>query len=175
MTIQPIVKPDTSKPVSKNDWLLVEEYYLSIINRVNIPQDPTPYNITDINSRLDRLYHEARLDYYYTSRAFESIASAYKKIKRALYPLVKGGKNVEEREYMLQDYLTQTTLDKLEPAMLKSFGLPSAPVNVYTVYESYKERMDFMKALLDIISDKTGRLITDSGAMKIESRLAPSG
>lgn len=166
-----LTKPDLSKPISNNDWKLVEEYYQRELGNIHIPEDPKPFDITSINSKLERLYHEARYDYLRMSRAYESIESAYRKLKRALYPLVKTGKNAEERDHLLQEHLMVTTLDKIEPAILKALGLPSVATTVYVLYEAYKDRVDFMKATLDILSDKTGRLITDSGAMKIESRL----
>jgi hypothetical protein len=166
-----LIKPDLSKPITKSDWLLVEEYYHKELGNISIPEDPKPYDITAINSKLEKLYHEARYDYLRISRAYENVESAYRKLKRALYPLVKTGKNAEEREHLLQEHLMATSIDKLEPAIIKSLGIPSSPVSIYVLYEGYKDRVDFMKATLDILSDKTGRLITDSGAMKIESRL----
>jgi hypothetical protein len=165
------VKPDLSVPITKNDWVQVEAYYIQEIGAINIPEDPKPFDITSVNSRLEKLYHEARYDYLYMSRAYDNIDSAYRKLKRALWPLVKAGKNAEERDHLLQSHLLLTTLDKIEPEIVKALGLPNIAVSIYTIYEGYKERVDFMKATLDIISDKTGRLITDSGAMKIESRL----
>lgn len=168
-----IIKPDLSRPITKNDWAIVEEYYQKELGKVYIPDDPKPFDITSINSKLDRLYHEARYDYLRMHRAYENIESAYRKLKRALYPLVKTGKNAEERDHLLQEYLMITTIDKLDATIVKVLGIPNAPVSIYVLYEGYKDRVDFMKATLDIISDKTGRLITDSGAMKIESRLSP--
>lgn len=164
-------KPDISRQINSQLWYEVETYYQHKIGLIHIPEDPKPFDITRINSNLEALYHEARLDFYYTSKSFERISDAYKKLKRSLWPIVKGGKNEAERDHLMQEYLLQTTLDKLSPAVIQSLGLPAAPVNVYVMYDTYKERMDYMKAVMDIISDKTSRLITDSGAMKIESML----
>lgn len=165
-------KPDLFQPnFTSGQWTLVEDYYRENLDKIHIPDDPKPYDITSINSQLEKLYHEARFDYLEVCKKFDSVSNAYKKLKRALYPLAKSGKNAEEREHLLQDYLMITTLDKIDPVITKALGLPTTPVSIYIIYEGYKNRVDFMKSVLDIISDKTSRLITDSGAMKIESRL----
>lgn len=168
---EPSSKPDLSKPITKKDWELVEQYYLEKANAIHIPEDPKPDHIMAINSQLEQLYHEARLDYYYANRAFGSIESAYRKLKRALYPIVKDGKNAEHREHLLQEHLMATTLDKLDPKVLNALGITPVPRSVYTLYENYKERVEFLQTVLDLVKDKSGRLITDSGAMKIESNL----
>lgn len=165
-------KPDLSKPITQSDWNQLEQYYIGLINPVHIPEDPKPFDITSINSKLEKVYHEARLDYYYTSRSFEKIESSYRKLKRALWPITKGGKNAEEREHLLQNHLMVTTLDQIDAGIRQALGLPNTPVSIYALYDVYRERMDFMKTILDMVADKTSRLITDSGAMKIESQMA---
>lgn len=165
------LKPDISKQINSAIWLQVEDYYRDQIDRIHIPDDPKPNDITQINAALERLYHEARLDYLYTQKAFDRVDRGYKMLKRALWPIAKVGKNVEERDHLLQDHLMNTPMDQLPANAISNLGLPVLPVNIYLIYETYKERMDYMKAILDIISDKTSRLITDSGAMKIESML----
>lgn len=179
MTHQPIpipissqvLKPSLSKPISRKEWELVEAYYLEKANKIHIPEDPKPFDITSINSQLEQLYHEARLDYYYAKGAFDNLEGAYRKLKRALYPIVKQGKNAEERDHLLQDHLMATKLDELDANILRSLGILPVPRTIYVMHESYKDRVDFLQAVLDLIRDKTGRLITDSGAMKIESSL----
>lgn len=165
------IKPDLTKPITKKEWEQVEQYYVQELGQIHIPEDPKPHDILSINAKLEKLYHEARLDFLYVSRAFENIESSYRKLKRALYPLVKNGKNSDERDHLLQDYLMQTTLDQIDPHITQALGLPQLPTTIYVVYETHKERVEFMKAVLDLIADKTARLITDSGAMKIESKL----
>lgn len=164
-------KPDISRHVTSVIWGEVEEYYRDSVNRIHIPEDPKPFDITRINSQLESLYHEARLDYYYTVKASERVSQGYKMLKRSLWPIVKAGKNAEERDHLMQEYLMLTTLDKIDPGVVSAMGLPPVPATIYMLYDAYKERSDYMKAVLDIISDKTSRLITDSGAMKIESML----
>jgi hypothetical protein len=166
-----LFKPDMSKPITRKDWELVELYYIDSINSIHLPEDPKPYDITSLNSYLEALYHEVRLDFFYANRAFNNIENAYRKLKRALWPMVKAGKNQDERDHVMQNYLLQTTLDLLDANVVASLGLPHIAVTVYTLFDSYKERTEFLKAVLDLISDKTSRLITDSGAMKIESSL----
>ena len=167
-----MTKPTLSKPISKKEWEQLELYYLEKINTIHIPEDPKPSDLLSINAKLEQLYHEARLDIYYAKRSFEHIESAYRKLKRALFPLVKAGKNVEERDHLLQNYLMSTKLDQIEEHILQSLGLPKVPATIYSIYDVYKERVDFLQTVLDLIADKTARLITDSGAMKIETKFS---
>ena len=167
-----MTKPTLSKPISKKEWEQLELYYLEKINTIHIPEDPKPSDLLSINAKLEQLYHEARLDIYYAKRSFEHIESAYRKLKRALFPLVKTGKNTEERDHLLQNYLMSTKLDQIEEHILQSLGLPKVPATIYSIYDVYKERVDFLQTVLDLIADKTARLITDSGAMKIETKFS---
>lgn len=176
MTDQKATKPDLSRPVTKDQWEVLEQYYIQLLDVVHIPEDPKPQDILSLNAKLEDAYHQARLDFYYTSRAFEKIESGYRKIKRALQPIAgknsdgTKAKNAEEREHNLQHYLMQTTLDQLDQGILTALGIPPAKSTIYALYDLYKERVDFMKTVLDLINDKTSRLITDSGAMKIETK-----
>lgn len=167
-------KPDMSKPITNAMWQVIEQYYITEIDKIHIPEDPKPFDITSINSQLERVFHEARLDYFYANKAFGKVQDAYKKLKRAMYQSVKAGKNEAEREHLYQELFMSLTLDKLQPDIRDALGLPNIPTSIYTVYEGSKDRVDFLKTILDLISDKSGRLITDSGAMKIENNLTRS-
>lgn len=148
---------DVRKPMKKEDWELVEDYYVEEVNQIHLPEDIDPSDLIDLNQRLSKLYTKARFDYMYIKRQYEKIKRQLKRAEKQAYMAVKAlGKNEKEREGLINKYLEDN----------KMFGYP---VTMFDALDIYEERAFFMEAVLDDIKDKSGRLISDNGALKLDA------
>ena len=150
---------DVRKPMKKEEWDKVEDYYVETVNDIEIPYDIDPQDLIDLNHKLSKLYTKARFDYMYIKRQYEKIKRQLKRAEKQAYMAVKAlGKNDKEREGLINKYIEDNNM----------FGYP---VTMYDAYDIYEDRAFFMEAVLDDIRDKSGRLISNNGALKLDSEL----
>jgi len=77
----------------------LKEHYAAEIDNPQIPGDLTIPEITGLMSELDRLYSQARLDYYQTRRVFELIKRTQTfALKSAHSRMTERGRTEKERE-----------------------------------------------------------------------------
>lgn len=150
---------DVRKPMKQVDWEQVEDYYTERVNEIELPEDIDPQDLIDLNQQLSKLYTQARFDYMYLKRQFEKIKRQLKRAEKQAYMAIKSiGKNEKEREGLINKYLEDN----------KMFGYP---VTMFDAVDIYEDRVYFMEAVLDDIKDKSGRLISDNGALKLDAEL----
>jgi uncharacterized protein YozE (UPF0346 family) len=150
---------DVRRPMSKDDWEEIEQWYVDAVNSIVIPEDIDPEDLIQLNYQLSKLYTKARFDYMYIKRQYEKLKRQMKRAEKQAYLAVKNlGKNDKERESLICKYLEDNKL----------YGYP---VNMYDAIDIYEERALFMEAVLDDIKDKSGRLISNNGALKLDAEL----
>lgn len=145
--------------ITQKEWKTVKEGYTTWLEGIQIPRDVTATDIKTLNHQLDQIYTEARVNYTYLEFQYDKFLRMYKHAKETVYLSVKDqGKTEKERSALVYDYIEQ-------------YALPGMPKPLPELLEIIEERYLFFRGLIDIIKDKSSRLITDSSALKLESQL----
>jgi hypothetical protein len=150
---------DVRKPMKAADWEKIEDAYAEAVNDIVVPEDVDGQDLVALNSQLSEVFTKARFDYMYFKRQLEKIKRQLKRAEKQAYMAVKDlGKNDKEREGLINKYLEDN----------KVFNYP---ISIYDAYDIMEERAFFMEAVLDDIKDKSGRIISDNGALKLDVEL----
>lgn len=150
---------DIRQPMNKSAWEEYEEYYFDALKDIQIPEDIDASDLMRISSELSAIFTYARFDYMYIKRHYEKLKRQMKRAEKQAYMAVKAlGKNDKEREGLVNKYLEDNML----------FGYP---VTMYDAIDIYEERAFFMEAVLDDLRDKSAKLITGNGALKLDVEL----
>lgn len=150
---------DVRKPMKKQDWEEIEDYYSEAVSDIQIPEDVDANDLIQLNYELSLLFTKARFDYMYIKRHYEKLKRQMKRAEKQAYMAIKDmGKNDKERDGLINKYLEDNPM----------FGYP---ITMYDAIDIYEERAFFMEAVLDDIKDKSGRLISDNGALKLDVEL----
>lgn len=150
---------DVRKPMKSIEWEEIEDAYADAVNSIYVPEDVDGQDLVGLNSQLSELFTKARFDYMYLKRQLEKIKRQLKRAEKQAYMSVKNlGKNDKEREGLINKYLEDNPM----------YGYP---INLYDAYDIMEERAFFMEAVLDDIKDKSGRIISDNGALKLDVEL----
>ncbi|MCX7610317.1 MAG: hypothetical protein N2043_01860 [Ignavibacterium sp.] len=145
--------------ITTQEWLEVKQNYTKWIESIEIPLDPTTTDIKRINHELDEIYTEVRIHYAYLEYQYEKYMRMYKHAKTSLYLTFKeSGKTEKEREALIYDFLEKNPL-------------PGTKIPITVIIEMIEERYLFFKALIDIIKEKSAKMITDSAALKLETNV----
>lgn len=143
---------------SNTEWLAVSSDYSNSLRDLVIPADPTPSAILELQSRIDQLSTAARLDYARLKAELDGLRQLYKVLSRAYYLDFKDqGRTEKEREALIQRHIMEH----------HQHG-DSDLITAITVLE---EQVFFMQTVVDILNDKSKRLITHLGSLKLEQSI----
>jgi len=143
---------------SSADWPAISSEYATGLRDLVIPLDPTPAAIMDLQSRIDQLFTSARLDYGRLKAELESLKQLHKVLSRAYYLDFKDqGKTEKEREALVQRHIMQNH--------------QHGDSDLITAIALLEEQVLFMQTVVDILKDKSQRLITHLGSLKLEQSL----
>lgn len=149
------------KPMTQLEWEAREGYYsdLLVSPSMMLPIDPSPGCIMNLEATIDAVYSEARLELAHCKRQMEITERKFKAGHKEAYLTLKDqGKTDKEREALAVTYLKTTPIDGMN-------------MTVYQAFDVAEFRFMFMDAVIDILREKHGRCITDSGLLKLEDSL----
>jgi len=153
---------DLRKPMASSDWQALEGWYIDVIKELDISDDVNPSDLLILNSRISKLYTQARFDFAYIKRFAEKLKRQLKRAERQAYLAVKDiGKNDTERQSLVTKFLEEN----------KVFNYP---VCIYDAIDIYEDRLEFIEAVIDDIKSKAERLITINGALKLDAEMSKS-
>lgn len=167
-----------ARTFTRSEWEKIEEWLIEEINKIVIPDRVTPEIIQQLNAQIDKLTVPVMWLYALTKRNYESLTMDRKNAERQVYLLVKdeigpdgkptGKKRTEkETEAHITQYLNTTPLQKADGT--------SMPAPIYVMEKSAMERFVFMQAVVDMLKQKSDKLITDLGAIKVEAQVTSGG
>lgn len=151
-----------------NEWQVKQDYYEKTVLGINIPPDLDPANIIRLHSELDKISAKARFELSKAKAAHDRIKLRLKLAERFAYkkcaeiesdpsiPKEQKPKNDKQRDAWTVDYLTNNPLQGMQ-------------LNIYKAMEIYIERYEFMQAVVDSLKEKSDRLITGLGCLKLDS------
>lgn len=153
---------DLRKPMASSDWQALEGWYIESIKELDIGDDVNPSDLLILNSKISKLYTQARFDFAYIKRFAEKLKRQLKRAERQAYLAVKDiGKNDTERQSLVTKFLEEN----------KVFNYP---VCIYDAIDIYEDRLEFIEAVIDDIKSKAERLITINGALKLDAEMTKS-
>lgn len=186
---------DSYKP---SEWAAREQFYIDALAGIEIPEDISTKNVMQLESKIDKVNTEARLDLVYAERKFETLDRMKKIIERELFLLIKsnnipGIKTVDEvngaiavalRMIPAADIIAGKPLDNSKAAIFAEItniitqtqSTPSSntQISLLQAIRTADERLIFLKHITEILEDKHGRLITSLGALKLEAGVGGS-
>jgi hypothetical protein len=138
-----------------NDWEDYKKYFNNRLAEVKIPSEIAPHEIKHITSVLNDIYDEVFFDFAHYKSLYENVDDLIDEIRSR--NLV--GSNSEHRRKNGYDAAGE---------FQKSDG---ERVNLFELRRRYRERFNFLKAIMDSVQSKKSSLIVDSAALKIEASL----
>lgn len=151
---------------SQNEWSDREDYYVQETSKITIPVEPTTTDIMRITSEIDALLSEAMLDNAYIKRNFENLNTKMKLAEREAFAILRAtppsGATSKPTENEIKGLVVQ---------YLKSHPLDGHKYDIFTLVSSVQYRMVFIEAVVRMLSEKKGALISDNGMLKIESSM----
>lgn len=144
---------------TREEWQRVSNNYAERLRSIEIPEDASPAAIMQLQAALDALHTESQLDYARLKGEADKLKSMVKRLKTAYYLEVKDqGKTEKEREALAQKLISERH--------------PYAEMDIMEALELIEEEATFMQTVTDMIQEKTRRLITILGSLKLEQSIA---
>lgn len=120
----------------------LKEHYASEIDNMQIPGDLTAQEITGYMSELDRLYSQARLDYYQTRHVYELVKRTQTFALKSVHSRVTDrGRTEKERE-------------GLAVGQLRNNPLHGMKVDIFTAIDLAEDGYMFMEEVIKVLEGK---------------------
>ena len=143
-----------SRPSIK-DWEAYQSYFDKELSSIIIPEEIETHVVKHLTYRLNKLYDEVFFEFTRHKSLYENIDDLVDEVK---YRNMKGS-NAEDRKKNAYDSVANYVNPK------------GVSYNLFEYRRQYREKYNFLKAVIDSINSKKSSLITDSGVLKIEASL----
>lgn len=167
-------------PIAQNytdaQWSQREEEYKRSVNSISIPFEPDDIDITSINAMIDQVYTIAKIECAIYDRLCEKLNRQRKNSETEVYLIVKRSLPVDANGN--PEKRTETEMKALGAEFLTTHvaqGYGTTNLTIYQLLDMAENRKVFMEAIVDILSKKSDKLITDSGALKLAVQLSGRG
>lgn len=151
------------------EWAERERYYITEIGKISIPPEPTTKDVMKLTSMIDTLLTEGLLDMAYIKRKYQNLDMQMKLAERETFAILKQ----KPPGNLTNTKLTENDIKGLVVKYLKSHpATPGATGSIYSLVQGAEQRFVFMDALVKMLSEKKGALISDNGMLKIESTIS---
>lgn len=158
---------------SKAEWEQIEEYLINALNSIAVPEHVTPEDIQQLNAALDKLSASVMWLYAVTKRAYEGIQMDRKNAEKQVYMLVRDA--VDDQGKPTGKKRTEAEIAAATTEYLNSTPINGYPQPIYVMEKAAMERYVFMQAIVDTMKQKSEKMITDLGAIKLEVQITPDG
>lgn len=156
--------------MTRQEWENKVKFYEDSISAIIIPPDTDPMNIIRLDSELDRVYSQARLDYAKAKIARERIqlrAKNHEKDAMAALLVLEKDPNIDKAQKPSNDKQREAWIN----TWLNTNPLPGTQITVMQAQEIYADRFETMQAIVDILREKRERLVTSLGCLKLDAEL----
>jgi hypothetical protein len=147
------------------DWKKYSEETAKSAIAIKVPVDLNPSDIIRIHSEIDELFSEVRVSFGRIKFQHESVKRKLKNAEKAAYAMIKDlpkedqPKNDKERDAWIVTFLS-------------SNPLPNMKTDIYTVLDIVQERYEFLAGVVDVLAEKTDRMSTMYGCIKLDAELS---
>lgn len=163
------ITPMKSK-YTPQEWTAREQEYAQSVNSISIPGNPDTKDIMNLNSAIDQVYTIAKIECAVYERLYDKFDRKRKNSEIEVYTIIKS--NLPKDANGNPEKKTETEMKALGMTYLNN--TPVDANNGYTIYnllEMAEDRYVYMKAIVDLLKDKSDKLITDTGTLKLEVRI----
>lgn len=131
-------------------------YYLDRLERLVVPAQISEGAIKTLNAELDALFTEAAFDYAACESDYLDIQRKIEIVRKT----VIDGSNEQAR--VAAGYLAARSFEEED----------GTTVNLFVLESVFMRRFKFMQAVVNVIANKSGNLLSDVGVLKIEGQVA---
>lgn len=156
--------PPMKSKYTEADWSQREAEYIASINSLNIPADPTEVDILGFNAAIDSVYSVAKIEQATYSRLYDKMYQKRKNSETEVYLIVK-------KQLPADKKATEAELKSMGVTFLGSNPVDGTKYSIYQMVDMALDRKTFMDAVVDILKQKSDKLITDSGALKLSLQI----
>jgi len=154
------------------EWAAREYEYAMSVNSISIPSNPDTKDIMNLNSMIDQVYSIAKIECAIYERLYDKFDRRRKNSEIEVYTIVKQMLPVDANGN--PEKKTETEMKALGMHYLNNTPVDKTGQSTYTIYqllEMAEERYVYMKAIIDLLKDKSDKLITDTGSLKMETKI----
>lgn len=142
------------------DWEAREEEYINVIGSLVTPFEPDEKDICSLNAAIDQVYSIAKIEQAVYTRLYERMYQKRKNSESHVYLIVK--KNIPPDKKT-----TESEIKALGIEFLLNEKVDNGNYNIYELVDMAMDRKCFMDGVIDTLKQKSDKLITDSGALKL--------
>lgn len=162
------ITPMKSK-YTPQEWTAREQEYAQSVNSIAIPPNPDTKDIMSLNSAIDQVYSIAKIECAIYERLYDKYDRRRKNSEIEVYSIVK--KNLPVDANGNPEKKTETEMKSMGMIYLNNTTVDGTQYTVYHLLEMAEERYIYMKAIVDLLKDKSDKLITDTGSLKMETKI----
>lgn len=165
------ITPMRSK-YTPQEWSAREQEYMVSVNSISIPGTPDTKDIMNLNSAIDQVYTVAKVECAVYERLFDKFDRRRKNSEIEVYTIIKSGLPKDANGN--PEKKTETEMKAMGMVYLNNKPADQNASSGYTIYnllEMAEERYIYMKAIVDLLKDKSDKLITDTGSLKLEVKI----
>lgn len=138
-------------------WQRMTSEYTQSLGQLELPPDPTPATLMQLQAGLDRLHTKARLEHCQLKAELSQLKESYKALSKVYYLDVKDqAKTEKERDALVYKKLMEQTYQGYD--LVQAIGLLEGQVL-------------FLDTVISLLSSKAQRLVTMLGSLKLEQSL----
>lgn len=145
---------------TQQEWAEREQEYVDVIGTLVTPYEPDDKDICALNAAIDQVYSIAKIEQAVYTRMYEKMYQRRKNSEAHVYLLVKKTLPPDKKT-------TESEMKALGVEFLKNEGVDGSKYNIYEMVDMAMDRKCFMDGVIDILKQKSDKLITDSGALKL--------
>ncbi len=148
---------------TNKEWEDKEKEYISKINSIIIPPNPTPVEIMELVSRLDAIYTEAGFDYSNFKRKLELASLDLRNAEVEYFSVIK------HQQQNLGYKSTENDIKGLVKTYISSNVINGYSSDLYTLVKYYIFRTTFMEQVLKSILEKKQSINVAKSMIEIQS------
>jgi len=134
------------------------------VMKIAVPADLGAEDIIRIHSEIDMVFSEVRVHFAQVKYQYENMKRKLSNAQKSVILLVKNlpkddqPKNDKERDAWVTDFLSKNPIDGMK-------------IDIFTAMDIMTERYESMLALVEILKEKTDRLSTMYGCIKLDAEI----
>lgn len=156
-----------------SEWAIREKEYSDSIDSIVFPFDPDDVDITNLNAMIDQCYSIAKIEQAIYTRLYEKMHLKRKNSEIEAYLIVKRTQPKDANGNAPK--ITEGEMKALVVEYLGHTPVDTTQFTIYQLEEMAQDRRIYMDAILDILRQKSDKLITNSGALKLGVQLMNFG
>lgn len=152
---------------TNSQWTMKEDWYVDKVNKLTIPLSPSPADIGNVASDLERLLVTARLDMSFIEQSYDKYELLYKLQEKIIYnELYNYNIGISQNQK-----LTVAEREGYVASIIKNTPWDGGKLSLFDLRTLSRSRYTFMQGVIKALTDKKDLLITHSSVIKTEASI----